>query len=368
MSPSPPEATAVGPRQLDLVTAAHGPDPLVPAAWERWRGLVDWRADLEPGEFELLPAVHRTLGRLGVEDPLLPRLKGVVRQSVLRNGRRMAAWVRVLEATGRAGVAPVLVPPSWTWVVDPSTVTFPVDAFHACVREDETDRTIRALLSAGWEVTGSRIPARWLPGYVRGAGAIVLGRGGDRVRLVLGLPGGLSAAPDEVWSRAVAVTVAGRRVRRLGATDGLEMALRHAGGRGFLGAAESVLGILAAGDDVDRSRIESALAAMPLARESRTELLPLAPWLERAGVRVDLGPAEEPGPVPTPALGGLARARRDWLAYRATWGGGGSLAVALAQFPGFLMGRYGITTPLGIPRGVVEWARRGGPSSRRHAR
>lgn len=352
----PPDRVAA--RSLDLLSAAHGTGAEALAAWERFRGTVDWQSDLEPGEFGMLPALVRNLRRLDVDDPLLPRLKGVVRQSVVRSGQRMAAWTAALEAPRRAGCSLVLVPPSWTWAVDPSTVMFPGEAFHACVREEEADRAAGALLAAGWAVSGVRMPSAWLAGYLRGAGAVLLQRDGERLRLVRGLPGGLRGPPAEVWSRTVVAEVGGPGVVLLGSTDALEMTLRHAAGRGFLASAEAVLGILAARDDIDVGRLAAAFREMPLLPQSRAALEPLEPWLARAGIRFDHGGVAEPRPTPPASIGHLARARRDWHAYRATWGGHGSLGRALAQLPGFLMGRFGLENPLQLPRGLLGWIRR----------
>jgi len=54
------------------------------AAWHIWKNAVDINR-LDPASFRLIPLLFSNLSRMGVDDPLLPRLKGVFRMSWYKN-------------------------------------------------------------------------------------------------------------------------------------------------------------------------------------------------------------------------------------------------------------------------------------------
>jgi len=93
-------------RQLLAVALGTGEETL--AAWQALRPTLDLD-NLEPGSFTLLPLVHRTLAEGGSDDPLLPRLKGIHRNTWVRNNlllERTGETAGVLEA---AGIRPLFI-------------------------------------------------------------------------------------------------------------------------------------------------------------------------------------------------------------------------------------------------------------------
>lgn len=73
------------------------------AAWQAWRAWVDLDDILDPGSFRLLPQLYRNLQKLGVDDPLVLRLKGVARLHWSKNQiifNRVGEINRVLRQAG----------------------------------------------------------------------------------------------------------------------------------------------------------------------------------------------------------------------------------------------------------------------------
>ena len=68
-------------QQSLLLTTAMGDDITAAEAFCRWRESVDLEADFDPGSYRLLPLVYHHMHRLGIQDPLMGRLKGVYRMS-----------------------------------------------------------------------------------------------------------------------------------------------------------------------------------------------------------------------------------------------------------------------------------------------
>jgi len=89
-------------REELLLRAAVAPPDQAAAAWRKASGLVDVET-LDSRSHDLLPLLYRALADGGVEDPWLPRLKGVYRRTWYANQlllRRLARAVSALSAEG----------------------------------------------------------------------------------------------------------------------------------------------------------------------------------------------------------------------------------------------------------------------------
>ena len=95
--------------QLELLRVSLWPVDAAVRHWQRLRSgfVLDdvWDADT----YRLLPLVHRRLVALGVDDPVLPRLKGVHRREWYRNRVTVSRLAPVLERLERAGVPTMVV-------------------------------------------------------------------------------------------------------------------------------------------------------------------------------------------------------------------------------------------------------------------
>jgi len=88
-----------------LLRAALLPGPEAAAAWGEWKARNDLTGSHHDlGSFRLLPLVYKNLVTLGVEDPLLPRLKGVYRFSWCANQRLFRDAAVLLEGLQEAGI------------------------------------------------------------------------------------------------------------------------------------------------------------------------------------------------------------------------------------------------------------------------
>ena len=99
-----PRALWPTPGQALLLRAALLPREAASRAWDEWKAVHDLvECRLDRGSFRLLPLVYRNLVAQGVEDPLLPRLKGIYRYWWCSNQHllyRAAAVIRGLEEAG----------------------------------------------------------------------------------------------------------------------------------------------------------------------------------------------------------------------------------------------------------------------------
>jgi hypothetical protein len=77
-------------------------------AWRRLRPQLDLER-LELGSFPVLPLVHRQLVQLGIDDPYLPRLRGIRRRTWALNRLGLDALAPALRALEDAGAEPVVV-------------------------------------------------------------------------------------------------------------------------------------------------------------------------------------------------------------------------------------------------------------------
>src|SRR5919112_2521171 len=87
-----------------LLRAALLPPPAGAAAWAAARPRID--VDRLPGELHrLIPLLSKALAARGVEDPELPRLKGVYQYSWYRNQLLLADGAALVSALEAAGVS-----------------------------------------------------------------------------------------------------------------------------------------------------------------------------------------------------------------------------------------------------------------------
>lgn len=77
------------------------------SAWKEWRQLADID-HLDQGSFRLLPLLYHNLQQNGVDDPLMPRLKGIYRKSWYKNQMLFHAAAKVLQTFQAADIPTVL--------------------------------------------------------------------------------------------------------------------------------------------------------------------------------------------------------------------------------------------------------------------
>ena len=78
------------------------------AAFHEWLGLIDLDQDFDPATFRLLPLLYGNLRKLGVEHPIMGRLKGVYRLTWYKNHKLFDSMRPALAALVHAGIRTML--------------------------------------------------------------------------------------------------------------------------------------------------------------------------------------------------------------------------------------------------------------------
>ncbi|MGH2632815.1 MAG: nucleotidyltransferase domain-containing protein [Tepidiformaceae bacterium] len=138
------------PRQSLLLRAALLPEEPAAAAWQEWRdtGALD---DVDSGSFRLLPLLYRNLARHQIDEPQLPRLRGVYRQAWYRNQlamERAQEAVRVLAGEG----IPVMILKGAALIdgVYGELGARPMNDVDLMVPRGSAKKALRLLTEAGW--------------------------------------------------------------------------------------------------------------------------------------------------------------------------------------------------------------------------
>lgn len=133
-------------------------------AWAAWRETADLDT-LEAASRRLLPLLYRSLARLGVEHPWMPKLKGVYRHSWSRNQLSLRTLEGVLELLRARGID-FMVLKGAALLADyyKDVGARPMDDVDVIVRVKDAPAAFAALVQGGWR-TWSEDPARYVPVY-----------------------------------------------------------------------------------------------------------------------------------------------------------------------------------------------------------
>jgi hypothetical protein len=185
-------------------------------AWRRLRPAFRLD-DLEPASTALLPLLHRQLERLGIEDPLLPRLRGIYRRTWYVNQLLLDRLVSALRAVQAVGAKPLVVS-SWElpghYYGDFGLRS--AAALHLLVRPQDVAAAEAALAGDGWT-----IPLERSRNSVRFEKP-----NGDQCVLCWRLfhefsDAASGAEPEDLWEPAVEFALASVPARGLGPADEL---------------------------------------------------------------------------------------------------------------------------------------------------
>ena len=106
--PPRPEFTEPGlwptPPQLLVLQAALLPAAAARAAFEEWVGTIDLDKDFDQGTFRILPLMYMNLRQIGVEHPLMSRLKGIYRLAWYKNNKLFSDTTAMIEALHAASI------------------------------------------------------------------------------------------------------------------------------------------------------------------------------------------------------------------------------------------------------------------------
>jgi hypothetical protein len=201
-----------------LLRAALFPDDRGRQAWETLRPRFDLdRVGGAP--FHILPLLSRNLTRLGVDDPILGRLRGLHRISWYRNQLRLRDLRHVIDRLAGAGIQTIVLKGAAFVLLYYRDIgaRFMGDV-DVLVRTADRDRALRLLQREGW-----RVPAP----YANQVSTNLFRDDGSQLDLhwhllaELLVPGDPHGASNDLWDAAPEMDLVGARTRTLCAADHL---------------------------------------------------------------------------------------------------------------------------------------------------
>jgi len=137
--------------QSQVLTAIFAPEAEARSAFGDWRSRLDLEGPFDAEVFRLLPSLYLRLADLGIEDDLMPRLKGVYRHAWVRNSQLFHDTGKALAALARAGL-PTLVlkgaPLALASYAKPGAR--PMDDLDVAVPKERREEALRILQAEGW--------------------------------------------------------------------------------------------------------------------------------------------------------------------------------------------------------------------------
>ena len=157
-------------------------------AWENWLSHVDFFEDkLDGGSYQLLPLLYRNFLTLEVNDPLLGRLKGLVRNTWTRNQILVQSIIPVLRMLDRTSIRTLLLHRAALALVtyaDTSMVL--IQAFDIYIPPADITNAITLITQNGeWSLQNTASKQRGV--YSAGI-SIFLNKNGQRLKLHKRLP------------------------------------------------------------------------------------------------------------------------------------------------------------------------------------
>jgi hypothetical protein len=140
------------PSQRELLEVALGTGEEAQAAWQRLRPTLDLD-NLEPGSFALLPLVYQALVENGSDDSLLPRLKGIYKNTWVRNNLLLERTGETADALGSAGLRPLFIAGTlFAARFYPNLGLRPTPSVELLADPDRLDPVCDRLGDAGWTI------------------------------------------------------------------------------------------------------------------------------------------------------------------------------------------------------------------------
>lgn len=141
----------IKPEQTLLVQAALGEGTEVKKKWLEWKTRVSFD-EIDIGSMRLLPLVYRNLIQNGIEDELLPRLKGIVRKSFYRDSLLFSRVGKAMTIIQESGIdLMVLKGLPLCFLYYGGIGLRPMGDVDILVRPDNAIDTARLLTQNGWK-------------------------------------------------------------------------------------------------------------------------------------------------------------------------------------------------------------------------
>ena len=210
------------PGQLLVLHAALDPAPDALAAWERWRGRVDFD-DVDHGSTRLLPLAYRNLGPESFDAEVAGRLKGLYRRSWSHNQLIFKRAAEAISLLHEAGIETLVTKgASLALLAYGDAGARPMDDVDVLVPIKRARDAISVLSAAGWS-PGHEDPLAWTE--VHHSLDFAGGEGGhvDLHWFALWQP----ASDEPLWAGAVPLELGGVETRAPCPADQLLLACVH---------------------------------------------------------------------------------------------------------------------------------------------
>jgi hypothetical protein len=270
LNPRVPALPTVSQRLLLGAAVLHGADAR--SSWVQWRRGGGDIETVSPSSFCLLPLVYRNLEANRVDDPDIPRLKGVYRHAWVMNQRLARRLERAIEALEREGIPTMtLGGPAVSAVHYRDAGARRIDDVGVLVPLVQAQRAVTVLRADGWSPLRRVDPGRIL-------------RSGHAMPLVE--PGGAqmdlqwrafpeSNSDEDFWSGAVAATLGAAGTLAPGPTEQLLHACAYgvrAGPDALMWIADAAVILHTAEKEIDWARLVDGAARRELARTTGAAL------------------------------------------------------------------------------------------------
>jgi len=137
--------------QLELLRACLQPEDPAQAAWKRWRASTDFER-VDSGSFRLLGLVSRRVSAWALDDPILPRLKGIYRRGWARNQMVLSGKPALINAMREKGILTMLLKgAALIPTVYHDVGARPMDDLDLFVPHGRALEAMKVLLARGWE-------------------------------------------------------------------------------------------------------------------------------------------------------------------------------------------------------------------------
>jgi hypothetical protein len=129
------------------------------AAFRTWRALTNFEGNHEGGQFRMFPLLHANMARLGLEDPVMGRLRGLHRHGWAEGQRRRHSAAAVVSLLNTAGI-PAMVTKGLALAQDyyPDRALRPMADIDIVVPQDLALAALNVLQVSGWHPALSRGP------------------------------------------------------------------------------------------------------------------------------------------------------------------------------------------------------------------
>ena len=159
-----PEAVLPNIEQKLLLDCVFGPDDAALARFEDWVAVTDLKEETDWGVFRLLPLVYDRLRDLGVDHPLMGRLKGVYRRSFCENQANLRLAADVLSILQNGGLYPMLLKGAPFCIDYYRTVAVrPMRDVDLVLKPKDIPDAIRLLRADGWSPLWTGWTGSWSP-------------------------------------------------------------------------------------------------------------------------------------------------------------------------------------------------------------